>query len=114
MTQTIRLYDIYRADLFSRAKAAELASHISSDADSVVLDFSGIGFMSRSFADELYNIIAAQAPRTFDFVGRSHDIDSLMQKVADGRTRERQFGIQHPQMLTFDTKDSLAVFLIAQ
>lgn len=114
MIQTIRLYDIYRADLFSRAKAAELASHISSDADSVVLDFSGIGFMSRSFADELYNIIAAQAPRTFDFVGRSHDIESLMQKVADGRTRERKFGIQHPQMLTFDTKDSLAVFLIAQ
>ena len=114
MIQTIRLYDIYRADLFSRAKAAELASHINSDADSVVLDFSGIGFMSRSFADELYNIIAAQAPRTFDFVGRSHDIESLMQKVADGRTRERQFGIQHPQMLTFDTKDSLAVFLIAQ
>lgn len=114
MTQTIRLYDIYRADLFSRAKAAELAGHINSKADSVLLDFSGINFMSRSFADELFNVIAAQAPRTFNFEGRSQDIDILMQKVADGRSRERQLGIQHPQMLTFDTKDTLAEFLIAQ
>ena len=114
MTQTLSLRDIYCADLFSRAKAAELASHISTDADSVVLDFTGITFMSRSFADELYNVIAAQAPRTFDFAGRSHDIDSLMQKVADGRTRERQLGIQHPQMLTFDTKENLSKFLVAQ
>ena len=114
MTQTIRLYDIYCADLFSRAKAAELASHISADADAVMLDFTGISFMSRSFADELYNVIAAQAPRAFDFKGLSLDIDSLMQKVADGRTRERQLGIQHPQMLTFDTKETLSEFLVAQ
>lgn len=114
MTQTIRLYDIYRTDLFSRAKAAELAGHINSEADSVLLDFNGINFMSRSFADELFNVIAAQAPRVFSFEGRSQDIDVLMQKVADGRSRERQLGIQHPQMLTFDTKDTLAEFLIAQ
>jgi hypothetical protein len=38
----------------------------------------------------------------------------MMKKVADGRNRERKLGIQHPQMLSFDTKDTLADFLIAQ
>ena len=59
MTQTIRLYDIYRADLFSRAKAAELASHINTDADSVVLDFSDISFNNMAsfytFGQEIRN-----------------------------------------------------------
>lgn len=114
MRQTIRLYDVYHADLFSRAKAAELAAHINSNAETVELDFTGIGFMSRSFADELYNVIAAQAPCTFAFAGRNQDIVSMMKKVADGRNRERKLGIQHPQMLSFDTKDTLADFLIAQ
>ena len=56
MKQTIKLYDIYHTDLFSRAKAKLLSDMISSDADTVILDFEGITFMSRSFTDELYNI----------------------------------------------------------
>ena len=57
MKQTIKLYDIYHADLFSRAKASILAEMISPEADTVILDFEGITFMSRSFTDELYNIV---------------------------------------------------------
>ena len=114
MTQTLSLHDIYCADLFSRAKAAELAGHISTDADSVVLDFEGIHFMSRSFADELLSIIEAQAPRTFRFAGRNPDILAMMQKVTEGRKHERRLGIQHAQMLTFDTKETLSEFLVAQ
>lgn len=114
MSQTLSLHDIYCADLFSRAKAAELASHISTDADSIVLDFTGITFMSRSFTDELLTIIEAQAPRTFHYEGRNPDIVTMMQKVADGRKRERRLGIQHPQMLNFETKENLSEFLVAQ
>jgi len=114
MTQNIRLFDLYCADLFSRAKAAQLIQHVSTDADSIVLDFTGINFVSRSFADELYNVIAAQAPRTFSFAGQSQDVAMMMRIVADGRSRERRQGIQHPQMLTFETKDTLAEFLVTQ
>ena len=50
MKQTIRLQDIYSADLYTRSRASELRKCINDDADEVTLDFEGIGFMSRSFA----------------------------------------------------------------
>lgn len=114
MTQTIRLYDIYHADLFSRAKATQLASYINPDADIVILDFEDITFMSRSFTDELYNIVTATHGKTFRYIGRNDDIRIMMEKVADGRTRERQLGIPPAQMLTFDSQSKLADFLVVQ
>lgn len=114
MTQTIRLYDIYHADLFSRAKAALLVSYINSDADTIILDFDSITFMSRSFTDELYNIVTSMHGKTFRYSGRNDDIRVMMEKVADGRTRERQLGIPPAQMLTFDSQSKLADFLVEQ
>lgn len=114
MTQTIKLYDIYHADLFSRAKAAQLADHISSEADTVILNFNGITFMSRSFADELYNIVIAFPSKTFRYHGRNKDIFTMMKKVAEGRTHERQLGIPAAQMFSFDSQNKLSDFLVAQ
>ena len=56
MKQTIRLQDIYSADLYTRSRASELRKCINDDADEVTLDFEGIGFMSRSL------IIPSQRP----------------------------------------------------
>ena len=114
MTQTIKLYDIYHADLFSRAKAAQLINYISPDADTVILDFEGITFMSRSFTDELYNIVITYPNKTFKYIGRNDDICIMMEKVADGRTRERQLGIPPAQMFFFDSQSKLSDFLVAQ
>jgi len=113
MIQTIRLQDIYGPDLFSRAKATQLVNYMDVDAESFVLDFTGINFMSRSFTDELYSI-DADTGKSFKYNGCNDVIAAMMQKVADGRSRERQLGIQHPQMLTFETKDKLAEFLVTQ
>ena len=114
MTQIIKLYDIYHADLFSRAKSAQLADHINSEADTVILNFTGITFMSRSFADELYNIVIAFPTKTFRYHGRNKDIITMMKKVAEGRTRERQLGIPPAQMLSFDSQSKLSDFLVTQ
>lgn len=114
MTQTIKLYDIYHADLFSRAKAAQLSEHINSEADTIILNFDGITFMSRSFADELYNIVMAFPSKTFRYHGRNKDIFTMMKKVAEGRTHERRIGIPPAQMLSFDSQNKLSDFLVAQ
>ena len=114
MKQTIKLYDIYHADLFSRAKASILAEMISPEADTVILDFEGITFMSRSFTDELYNIVITYPEKTFGYIGRNDDIRVMMEKVAEGRTRERQLDIPPAQMLTFDSQNKLADFLVMQ
>ena len=44
MKQTIRLQDIYSADLYTRSRASELRACINDKADEVTLDFEGIGF----------------------------------------------------------------------
>ncbi len=49
---------IYSADLFIRE---------------VTLDFEGIGFMSRSFADEVCNIIDDMGGKTFTGAARPYD-----------------------------------------
>lgn len=114
MKQTIKLYDIYHTDLFSRAKAKLLSDMISSDADTVILDFEGITFMSRSFTDELYNIVTAHPNKAFTYIGRNDDLCAMMEKVADGRQRERQLGLPPAQMLSFNSLSELAEFLVGQ
>ena len=114
MTQTIKLYDIYHADLFSRAKASLLVEMISPEADTVILDFEDITFMSRSFTDELYNIVIDFPEKEFRYVHRNDDICIMMEKVAEGRTRERKLGIPPAQMYTFSNQSELSDFLVAQ
>ena len=90
MKQLIRLQDIYSADLYTRSRASELRSCINDEADEVTLDFEGIGFMSRSFADEVCNIVDDMNDKSFTFVNQNNDVAMMMTKVSEGRSRERK------------------------
>ena len=113
MKQTIRLQDIYNADLYTRSRASELRACINEDADEVTLDFEGIGFMSRSFADEVCNIIDDLRDKTFTFTGQNDDVATMMTKVRDGRNRERKRGVGNAKMYEFKDMESLSKFLLA-
>lgn len=113
MKQTIRLQDIYSADLYTRSRASELRSCINNEADYVVLDFEAIGFMSRSFADEVCNIIDDMNDRTFTFVNQNNDVKMMMTKVREGRNKDRKRGVGNAKMYEFKDMKSLEEFLIA-
>lgn len=113
MKQTIRLQDIYNVDLYTRSRASELRACINEDADEVTLDFEGIGFMSRSFADEVCNIIDDLRDKTFTFTGQNDDVATMMTKVRDGRSRERKRGVGNAKMYEFKDMESLSKFLLA-
>ena len=113
MTQTIRLQDIYSADLYTRSRASELRACISDDANEVTLDFEGIGFMSRSFADEVCNIIDDMNGKTFTLVNQNEDVSTMTTKVREGRSRERKRGVGNAKMYEFKDMESLEKFLIA-
>ena len=49
-------------------KKSELRACINEEATEVTLDFEGIGFMSRSFADEVCNIIDDNKNIIFEFI----------------------------------------------
>ncbi len=113
MKQIIRLKDIYASDLYTRSRAAELRKDIIDDASDVTLDFNGIGFMSRSFADELCNIIDSLGKTSFHYINRNADVEAMMTKVAEGRNRERKRGISTARMLKFHDMESLSQYLLA-
>ena len=113
MKQIIRLKSVYSADLYTRSRASELRSCINPAAVEVVLDFEGIGFMSRSFADELCNIMDDCKDVKFDYVNRNSDIEAMMTKVSDSRSQERKRGISNAKMYEFDDMKSLSDYLLA-
>ena len=113
MKQTIRLQDIYSADLYTRSRASELRARINDEADEVTLDFEGIGFMSRSFADEVCNIIDDMNGKTFTVINQNDDVATMMIKVREGRNRERKRGVGNAKMYEFKDMESLEEFLIA-
>ena len=113
MKQTIKLNTIYSADLYTRSRASELRACINKDATEVTLDFEGIGFMSRSFADEVCNIMDDNKNIKFEYINRNADVEAMMKKVADGRSQERKRGISNATIHKFKDMESLSEFLIA-
>ena len=113
MKQTIQLNTIYSADLYTRSRASELRACINEEATEVTLDFEGIGFMSRSFADEVCNIMDDNKNIIFKFINRNADIEAMMNKVAEGRIQERKRGISNATIHKFEDMESLSAFLIA-
>ena len=113
MKQTIKLNTIYSADLYTRSRASELRACINEEVTEVTLDFEGIGFMSRSFADEVCNIIDDNKHIKFEFINRNADVEAMMNKVAEGRSQERKRGISNAKMYEFEDMESLSKFLIA-
>ncbi len=112
MKQIIRLHDIYSADLYTRSRASELRARINDNANEVTIDFEGIGFMSRSFADEVCNIIDDLKEKTFSFTGQNNDVATMMTKVREGRSRERKRGVGNAKMYEFKDMESLSKFLL--
>jgi len=112
MKQVIRLMDIYSADLYTRSRASELRSCINQDANEVELDFEQIGFMSRSFADELCNIMDDMKGTTFSFTNRNSDVEIMLTKVMESRRKERKRGISNAKMYEFKDMESLSEFLL--
>jgi GTP1/Obg family GTP-binding protein len=113
MKQTLKLKDIYAADLFSRSRVSELLQYINSNTDEIVLDFDGINFISRSFADELCNIMDDNNDKKFVFVGQIAEVQTMISRVQESRKQERKRGIMHPKMYSFNNMESLSSFLMS-
>lgn len=112
MKQVITLKNIYDTELYTRSKATELKDIISLNVEEVEMDFSDVTFMSRSFADELYNVVESFDKKKFVYTHRNDVVTTMMTKVAEGRSRERQRGMSTPKMLEFSDLKSLEKFLV--
>ncbi len=111
MKQIIKLQDIFGEELYTRSRAAELRSYVDNNADEVVLDMKGIAFTSRSFADEICNLIDSMKDKCFLLTNQTEDVKTMISKVSESRNRERIHGIANANMLEFSDMESLSSYL---
>lgn len=111
MEQIIKLKNIFTSDLYTRSRATELRVRVQDDVNIVILDFDGVKFMSRSFTDEICNIMDDMKNKEFIFVNQNKDIKAMTTKVKEGRNRERIRGIDNAKILEFNDMDSLSKYL---
>lgn len=105
----VNIAELVSTDIRSRYNGNILRAAIDGEEGRITFDFSGVTFISRSFADELYNIINENKNVTVanmcDFVSTMYDT------VVKGRTSRRRDEHGNSQMLEFKNMESLSKYL---
>lgn len=81
--RTYELARILGMDLMSRILARNLYTIISNtrDNEDVAIDFANVYFVTRSFADEFYNVFLKTPPFKISIINASDDISSMLSAV---------------------------------
>ena len=85
--KTIKFKNIFGSEIRSRNAIDAIVSKMKDPQDDYIFDMDGITFISRSFADELYNL-----KMNYDkvmFVNRSNNVCQMMDVVWKGRQTSR-------------------------
>lgn len=112
--KTIDIAAILSPDLKSRMRAQDLKQLIeNSGVDSVVMDFKGVLFATRSFIDEFYNLFL-KTPEANSFhvelINVPSDIKSMMDSVSRTQVRAKVIPSQSQEVAFKDVKEFLNYF----
>jgi hypothetical protein len=84
--KVIKLKEILGTQVRSRVCIKALKDQLFGD-NRYCIDLEGVTFISRSFADELYNLSYDNG--NINFVNKSSDVEKMMKAVWDGRAKKR-------------------------
>lgn len=110
MEKIFKISELIGTDIRSRSNAEIIREEIDGVNEEIVLDFSGVTFISRSFTDELCTII--EQSNKIRLSGATDFIKSMMEAVASGRTRKRKRHKEDSEMKEFKDIESLSAFLM--
>ncbi len=105
----IKIADLLGTDIRTRAKADMIRSAIKDVNEEVILDFENVIFISRSFADELYNIVEQNENIVLDNLCQI--VQSMIDTVRSGRSSKRVFKSNDSEMKRFNDMKSLSKYL---
>ena len=83
--KTVYMSSFTGTDLISRTTARDILDYARSMNDNhIVLDFSGVVFISRSFADEFYGCFHSNEHRGFEFeiTNANNDVEAMLAAVS--------------------------------
>lgn len=109
MDTIFKISDLISNDIRSRANADIIRSAIDGIKENIVLDFSGVVFVSRSFTDELYNVMEENS--NISLVNTSAFVKTMIETVTNGRKSKRIFKQSKSEIKEMEDMNSLASFL---
>ena len=103
----IDISELLSNDIRSRANANIIRSAIDGAAD-VVLDFAGVVFVSRSFMDEIYNVVAEH--KDIKLENMSNFVETMYDAVKHGRQSKRILPSNDSEIKVLTDLNSLETF----
>lgn len=92
-----------------RSNADKIRSAMSGCCESYVIDFEGVAFVSRSFADELCNIMDEN--QKIRLINESPSVKKMIDTVLSGRKRIRQRNNDDDSLVSVSSLDELSELL---
>lgn len=111
MKKKIKIAELLSTDVRSRSNAEKIRGEIKKNSKEVVLDFSGVTFISRSFTDELYTVISVCKNKHIDLINTSDVVASMLKAVKSGREKKRVRPNNDSEIKEFDDMESLSHYL---
>jgi len=110
MKKRIEIAKLISSDVRSRANAEKIVRSIDSGISEIELDFKDVTFMSRSFADELCDIIERMNWIHFTESNMSAFVEAMFNTVSNGRNREREREVYDADIIYLNDMKSLTEF----
>jgi hypothetical protein len=105
----ISIKDIISHEIRSRSSADLIRPRLTAGEDNVI-DMGGVVFISRSFADELYNLQLDYVSVRFE--NASGDVEKMMQVVRKGRQQKRVRPTKSAPVLNLTSIEDFSDFLL--
>lgn len=109
MDKFFKVAELISTDIRSRANVDIIRSAIDGINENIILDFTDVTFMSRSFTDELYNLMSEH--KNVSLSNMNNFVNSMYNAVVEGRKSKRVFESESSEIKEFDDMKSLASFL---
>lgn len=109
MGKVIKIAELIGTDVRSRSNAGIIQAEIDGEVNEVLIDFSKVTFVSRSFVDELCNIM--EKCNNVKLENTTLFIQSMIDAVKQGRNQKRVRSSDNSEIKEFEDIESLSSFL---
>lgn len=110
MKRILKIIELIGPDIRSRQNADHIRKNIVNFDGEVELDFKGVEFISRSFADEVYTIVKENKNNVI-LKNMKGIVDSMISVVSESRSHKRVRKNETTKIKEFSDIESLSAYL---
>ena len=90
MKKIVKVKELLSSDIRSRCNAEAIRNEVvNAECEEICIDLDGVVFMSRSFTDELLNIVGSTSGKAIEIINAKGDTKSMIDIVSASRRKKR-------------------------